>query len=185
MKKSKLRIISGKWRRRQIQFISDSAIRPTTDSARETLFNWLGSTVNGARCLDLFAGSGALGFEALSRGAEFVVFVDKVRNTVRSIEDNCHTLETAQYAAVMTDALDYLKNSQERFDIVFIDPPFNTGLASRAIELLDVKGCLNPGAQIYAEQERRNSEISLPKSWKILREYRTSNRSHSLYQFNR
>ncbi len=184
MKQGNLRIISGKWRRRQIRFNRNCRIRPTTDAARETLFNWLAGDVIKARCLDLFAGSGALGIEALSRDAEFVVFVDKSRETLRCIKDNCQTLQTNQFKVVTGDALAYLKNSQDRFDIVFVDPPFNMSLVSKVIELLSFGERLNCGAKIYTETEKSADEIFLPKGWTILREYRTSNRLHRLYQFN-
>ena len=183
MAHGKLRIISGIWRRRQIRFDNRSDIRPTTDAARETLFNWLEGYSQGARCLDLFAGSGALGFEALSRGAEYVVFVDCMRINVGHLNSTCVSLDTRRCEVIQSDALAYLKHCRQKFDIVFLDPPFFRGLVQKSAAMLNQTNCLNPGAHIYAEKEKSEEAFELPDTWNARKEYRTSNRSHTLYQY--
>ena len=181
--KGKLRIISGKWRRRVIRFGSSLDIRPTTDAARETLFNWLQRQIEGAKCLDLYAGSGALGFEALSRGAESAVFVDINRRCIRSLHQTAAELSANQCLVVCSEAMAYLKTIEEKFDVVFVDPPFYRDMALSSVELLESIGCLNSNAHVYVEMERSEGLNQLSEQWEILRHYQSGSRSHYLLQF--
>ena len=171
-KTSTLRIIGGRWRRRKISFIPFEQLRPTTDSTRETLFNWLSPYIVGANCLDMFAGSGALGFEALSRGAEHVTMVDVSHKTIEQLRKNAALLQTAAidfHRARMPERLHGIP--AQRFDIIFIDPPFNFGLVKLSYAKLERSNYLSDHTLIYLECERDLpvKEIVTP-SWQILRE---------------
>ena len=161
----KLRIIGGEWRRRLVQFDPESGIRPTPDRVRETLFNWLSARIDGARCLDLFAGSGALGLEALSRGAAQVVFVDlshKVQTDLRRVLRELGGETRAQF--YFGAALDYLVRGGERFDIVFVDPPYRQDLLPRVLQVLPAH--LAAAHRVYLEAE---DLPELPEGWKLLK----------------
>ncbi len=147
-----LRIIGGKWRSRKLSFISAPNLRPTPDRVRETLFNWLQRSIAHARCLDLFAGSGALGLEALSRGASEVVFIEKHRPAARQLEQNLSLLK-ASNSVINQDAKTYLLKESQAFDIIFLDPPFRQGLLPIMLELIVEKKLLNHNALIYLEHE--------------------------------
>jgi 16S rRNA (guanine966-N2)-methyltransferase len=156
-----LRIIGGTWRGRKLRFPASAAIRPTPDRVRETLFNWLGPATQGAVCLDLFAGSGALGLEALSRGAAQVTFVE-LRALLTEWQAGDATVER-------TDALRYLAGPSRQFDIVFLDPPFGSDLLARAAMQLEERGWLKPGARIYVECAAREGLPALAGSWRPLK----------------
>ena len=175
-----MRIIAGEWRRRRIYFESSTELRPTTDAARETLFNWLQGRIEGAVCLDLFAGSGALGFEALSRGASEVVLVDSNRRCIKSLHRTSKELQTERYTIVHRDALDYLQCCNQKFDIVFLDPPYHSGLAVEALQKLDSINCLNLDARVYLEVEGDFSSVKLADRWTIVRIFDAGSRSHYL-----
>ena len=145
-----LRIIAGEWRGRRLILPDDSAVRPTPDRVRETLFNWLGPTVEGAKCLDLFAGSGALGLEALSRGAASVCFVEADRRLAERIAQHIERLE-ARGEVLTRSAEAFLEANRERFDIVFLDPPYDTEVEPLLARLVPA---LAPGGQIYVERNR-------------------------------
>lgn len=132
----------------------EPGLRPTPDRLRETLFNWMAVSLPGARCLDLFAGSGALGFEALSRGAGEAVLVERGKRAVGALERNRAALGATAAEIVHGDALEWLETARQQFDMVFVDPPFHQGLAQRACELLANRGHLAPSAHVYAETER-------------------------------
>jgi 16S rRNA (guanine966-N2)-methyltransferase len=170
--RNQVRIIGGEWRGRKLHFPQSPAIRPTPDRVRETVFNWLQSHVAGLRCLDHFAGSGALGFEALSRGAREVVFVDTDREAVEHVVQMLHTLKCGRGRALQMDAAAYLAQPPEPFDLVFLDPPF----ADRAIEglcaRLESRGWLRPGAHVYLEDAASAGEPVLPEGWTLLRSKR-------------
>jgi 16S rRNA (guanine966-N2)-methyltransferase len=163
-----LRIIGGTWRSRRLVFPASEGLRPTPDRVRETVFNWLTPHLPGAACLDLFAGSGAFGFEALSRGAARVVLVEKRLEVVEALRHNRGQLKADQADIVHADALQYLRGPAAAFDIVFIDPPYDSGLLGPCLELLDTRGWLKPDASIYLEAPRA-VEPSLPGSWQLLR----------------
>ena len=175
-----LRIIAGEWRRRRIFFDSSTELRPTTDAARETLFNWMQDRIEGAVCLDLFAGSGALGFEALSRGAGEVVLVDSNRRCIKSLHQTAKELQTELCTIVHRDALVYLQQCNWKFDIVFLDPPYRSGLAVEALRKLDSTNSLNLDARIYLEVEKDFSAVKLADRWTIVRNFNAGSRSHYL-----
>ncbi len=128
-------------------------LRPTPDRVRETLFNWLGRDIAGAACLDLYAGSGALGFEALSRGAASVTFIDNNPALLRAITDCAARLAAQDYRVVCTDAGAWLRDTDEQFDLMFLDPPFHQGLIPRLCRVLVEKKCLKPRGLVYIECE--------------------------------
>jgi len=164
-----LRIIGGQWRGRKLRFADGEGLRPTTDRVRETLFNWLQPLIQGARCLDLFAGSGALGLEALSRGAAEVQFIERNPRAVQTLKDNLALLHADNGHVRPGDALAYLRNPAHPFDVVFLDPPFRQNLLAPALELLISGGWLNPDARIYIELESEQALPPLPDEWELLR----------------
>ncbi|MDX1402915.1 MAG: 16S rRNA (guanine(966)-N(2))-methyltransferase RsmD [Woeseiaceae bacterium] len=166
----RLRIVAGKWRRRVLPIADEPGIRPTGDRIRETLFNWLGASVEGSRCLDLFAGTGALGLEALSRGAREVVFVERSARVVAVLEDSLAKLQATGAEVLKIDAMIFLQCEPSPFDIVFLDPPFAADLGGDLCRLLDEYGWLASGAQVYLEQRRDEPVPKLPEGWEILRE---------------
>jgi 16S rRNA (guanine966-N2)-methyltransferase len=164
-----LRIIGGSWRGRKLRFPPSAAIRPTPDRVRETLFNWLGTATQGADCLDLFAGSGALGLEALSRGAAHVTFIEQDATAACDLDARLTQWQARGARVVQTDALRYLAGTAQRFDIVFLDPPFATDLLERAAALLEAGAWLKDGALIYVECAARAGLPPLPPSWRLLK----------------
>jgi 16S rRNA (guanine966-N2)-methyltransferase len=163
-----LRIIAGQWRGRKFRF-PPVDIRPTPDRVRETLFNWLQPRIEGARCLDLFAGSGALGLEALSRGAASVVFVEQQRAAAATIEALLAQWQGSGGAVFCTQALHYLSAARARaFDIVFLDPPYGAGALATAAGSLEA-GWLAADARVYVEHARREPLPTLPLGWRELR----------------
>lgn len=167
MKSQTLRIIAGKLRGRKFTFPALPGLRPTGDRLRETVFNWLQSAVVGARCLDLFAGSGALGFEALSRGAAEVVLFDSARDVVRQLKETAENfaLKNIQIAQAQFPELP----SQQPFDIIFIDPPFHQGLAQVALDYIVEKNLIAPSGFLYLEVEK-TFEVEFPASCNCLKE---------------
>ena len=161
---NQLRIIAGTWRGRKLGFPPVAGLRPTPDRVRETLFNWLGSSVRGARCLDLFAGSGALGLEAASRGAAEVVLVDADPLVARTLREQLRVLDARQVHMVQSNCERYLRGAPEVFDLVFLDPPFHRGMLPACVQLLEQGGWLAPAAWIYIEAERA-LEPPLPPNW--------------------
>lgn len=169
-KPGQLRIIGGHWRSRKLAFPAIEGLRPTPDRVRETLFNWLRDVVPGSRCLDLFAGSGALAFEALSRGAAEVVMVDQDVRIVDQLRKNIGLLHAQGALAVQADALTYLQGPPQPFDVVFIDPPYRLfDLLPTCCEQLENRGWLAPKAFIYLEAEAARGTPSLPDNWQIIR----------------
>jgi len=165
----KLRIIGGTWRGRRLDFPSNDAIRPTPDRVRETVFNWLQNDIAGARCLDLFAGSGALGFEALSRGAAFTTFVEQGGEIGRYLRTAAEQLGTKQMEVHVSDALQWLAGAAQPFDVVFLDPPFGSGLLPAVCERLEEHGWLKPTALIYMESAAQDGAPRLPGSWELVK----------------
>lgn len=157
MKNNLLRIIGGEWRSRRLKFADVPGLRPTPDRMRETLFNWLQMQVPGSRCLDLFAGSGALGLEALSRGAQEVVLVEKHPAAAKALRDNLTLLGAQNAVLVNDDASRYLQRETEAFDLIFLDPPFRKNLLEPILESLLAKALLKPTGMIYLEQEAEAS----------------------------
>ncbi len=147
---NRVRIIGGRYRRRLLDFPDRAGLRPTPDRVRETLFNWLGQDLPGWTCLDLFAGSGALGFEAASRGAGRVVMIERERAACAALETNRDLLGAGGIDILRADALAWLANNRETFDLVFVDPPFDSGLA--AAVLVGLAPHLKSGGYAYVEQ---------------------------------
>jgi 16S rRNA (guanine966-N2)-methyltransferase len=170
--RSQVRIIGGEWRGRKIHFPSLPTLRPTPDRVRETVFNWLQPHIVGSRCLDLFAGSGALGFEALSRGAREVVFVETDAQAVAHVAGMLQTLGCDRGHAMRADALGYLAQAPEPFDIVFLDPPFADRALTRICAALESRGRLQPGALVYLEDAASAGVPELPDGWMMLRSKR-------------
>lgn len=170
-RRNRFRIIGGKWRGRRLDFPPLAAVRPSPDRVRETLFNWLAPFIEGARCLDLFAGSGALGLEALSRGAAEVVFVDRERVLVERIRQHLTRLDALAGGRVEhADAVSYLRSAVDgTFDIVFLDPPYGQGLLVPCLRALPVR--LKPVNRVYLESEA-GSEAALPSGWRLLKSRR-------------
>ena len=166
-----LRIIAGRWRGRKLSFTAEEGLRPTTDRVRETLFNWLAADIHGARCLDLFAGSGALGLEALSRGAAHCDFVDASKQVTRQLHSQLATLDARNLARVSAgNALEFLPTARAQWDIVFVDPPFGQGLASPACQLLQAGGLLAESALVYVETASGEAAPAVPENWGCQRE---------------
>lgn len=166
-----LRLIGGKWRGRKLRFPSEEGLRPTSDRIRETLFNWLAPTIVGANCADLFAGSGALGLEALSRGAQRCDFVDKSSPVISQISGHLATLQANDTGHCHRQAaLDFLKGPSTPYDLVFVDPPFRQGMVQAVCEALDTGNWLAPGATVYIETASDEALPELPAHWSIHRE---------------
>ena len=164
----RLRIVAGKWRSRRLPVAEEPGLRPTSARIRETLFNWLASTIEGSRCLDLFAGTGALGFEALSRGAREVVFVENSARAAAALKESVKVLEATGARIHQADAISYLKSEPEPFDIVFLDPPFADDLLEDLCRLLSEGNWLADGARVYLEQDRERPLPALPDGWTII-----------------
>lgn len=177
---SKLRIIGGEWRSRQLPIPDVEGLRPTTDRVRETVFNWLNFEVPGARCLDLFCGSGALGLEALSRGAKECTFVELNKGVAQQIQQNLHTLNAPHGKVVHSDALTFLQGLGEAFDLIFLDPPFRKGLLDLVIPRLNA-GWVKPGGHIYIERETEKDIDQLPDNWQLVKEKTAGQLTFSLY----
>ncbi len=174
------RIIGGEWRRRRLAFVTDRDVRPSPDRVRETLFNWLAPMIAGTRCLDLFAGSGALGLEALSRGAAHAVFVDRERSVIEKIRAHLTSLGGASRAELtQADAAQYLRQTSGSFDIVFLDPPYRQGLVASLLEQLSAR--LSADHRVYIETE--TPPPALPPGWEILKSARAGQVSFALVRF--
>ena len=179
----RLRIIAGEWRSRQFDFPMAHGLRPTPNRVRETLFNWLAPYVEGARVLDVFAGSGALFLEALSRGAASAVALDSNPAAVNSLRNHLLTLRCDNGQLLNTDALRYLQQpSTTTFDLVFVDPPFSQNLLQPACSHLEEHGWLAPTAWIYTESENPPSSLGLPGNWRLHREQKAGQVHYALWQ---
>jgi len=173
-----VRIIGGTFRRRHIKFAAVDGLRPTPDRVRETLFNWLGQTLNGLDCLDLFAGSGALGFEALSRGARRLTFVDTNTDVCRVIKSNCHELGIINQTVSCMAAVQYLKQNTTKFDIVFVDPPYGSDLYEAVLAKLP-RHLSNEG-KIYVESDR---EILPSPGANVVKKSRAGRVHYALWEY--
>ena len=182
-KPSQLRIIGGEWRSRKVPFVAVEGLRPTHDRVRETLFNWLQAQVAGAHCADLFSGSGALGLEALSRGAESMLFVEQAASVATQLKANLKTLNCVRGTVANGDVLQWLKTQkpQQLLDVVFLDPPFNKGLAQETCELLESQAHLSNNAWVYVEVEK-GLQWTPPANWRCHREKTSGQVTFSLFQ---
>jgi 16S rRNA (guanine966-N2)-methyltransferase len=174
--RGRLRIVAGIWRSRVLEIADLPGLRPTSERIRETLFNWLAPRIAGARCLDLFAGTGALGLEALSRGAASAVFVEKSKAATDTLRKNIATLGADGAQVKMTAAIEFLNNAGDgTFDVVFLDPPFAHDNVGELCRLIDEQGLLAGGAHVYLEQDRGRPEPLLPDGWSVAKKKTTGN----------
>lgn len=172
---SSIRIIGGKWRSRKVSFKTKDTLRPTPDRVRETLFNWLAPFMPGAICLDLYAGSGVLGFEAISRGAKRVITVEKDTENSKQIEVNKENLSASEMQIINKDVANWLQTTPTPADIVFVDPPYKLQLLPATLSLLEERGWLQPASFIYFEMDTPYDEETLPKAWVIWRKAKAGN----------
>lgn len=172
-----LRIIGGQWRSRKLTFPDAEGLRPTADRVRETLFNWLQNTIQREDCLDLFAGSGACGIEALSRGARHVTFIDSSSPATNAIRDNLRLLQAQDHTVICDDSLRWLQGSTRRagpdqYGLVFIDPPFASNLMAASAAALEASNLLRADALIYLESAHEIAAATLPPAWQVLKSKR-------------
>ena len=179
----RLRIVAGIWRSRLLDIADVDGLRPTGERIRETLFNWLAPTIEGAHCLDLFAGTGALGLEALSRGAAGAVFVERSPAAARQLRTNIGILDAHGASVLQQDATDFLRGMPERrFDIVFLDPPFALDALEETCRLLAETGHLADNALVYIEDDLSRDEPELPQRWQVLKDKTAGNVRYRLAQ---
>lgn len=164
-KGGQLRIIAGVWRGRRLGFPEAPGLRPTPDRVRETLFNWLQGVIEGSRCLDVYAGSGALGLEAASRGAGAVQLVEADALVCKALRENIALLDARHVRLAQQDAGAYLEHCDQDFDIVFLDPPFRRGMLAGVIDVLYRRDLVKPGGYVYIESEAELGEPVLPEGW--------------------
>tara|TARA_B110000444_G_scaffold261059_1_gene310794 strand:+ start:2360 stop:2959 length:600 start_codon:yes stop_codon:yes gene_type:complete len=182
-KSGQLRIIGGRWRGTKLPVINTIGLRPTPDRVRETLFNWLAADLYNTRCLDLFAGSGVLGLEALSRGAKLCQFVEQSTSVYKQLEIQLEKLGASSAQLDNTDALNWLNNvPHQLFDIVFIDPPYCKGLAASACKLLLEKNWLTSNAMIYLEMGCDEQTPEILENWDLWREKLAGQVCYRLYR---
>lgn len=179
-----LRIIGGQWRGHKLHFADVEGLRPTGDRVRETLFNWLAPVILGAHCLDLFAGSGALGFEALSRGATHAILVEKDTAATALLKQNGALLRTERAQIIQTDASQWLNTftPEKPFDVVFLDPPFAADLLQHCCDLLQRPGLLSKNSLVYIETDRHQSPPITPPTWDLFREKTAGQVCYRLYR---
>nr|WP_310616766.1 16S rRNA (guanine(966)-N(2))-methyltransferase [Pantoea cypripedii] len=177
-----IRIIGGQWRGRKLPVPDSAGLRPTTDRVRETLFNWLAPDIQQARCLDCFAGSGALGLEALSRFAASATLLELERPVAQQLTQNLQTLRASNGKVVQTNTLQWLSQPGEPFDVVFVDPPFRKGLLQETLALLEQNGWLAEEALIYVESEVEHGALPVPANWDLYREKIAGQVAYRLYQ---
>jgi 16S rRNA (guanine966-N2)-methyltransferase len=180
--KSKIRIIAGEWRSRQLLFEDTPGLRPTPARVRETLFNWLQQDVTGSRCLDLYAGSGALGFEAASRGAKSVSIVESNAQACRLIKENTVKLSANQIKIIQSDVFRFLAGEASPFDLVFLDPPFGKNMAWQTCLWLEDKGWLISHAKVYVEVESTLILEGMPLNWTLLKSKKAGDVAYYLFE---
>ena len=182
---SELRIIGGQWRSRKLSFIPAQGLRPTTDRIRETLFNWLSPVIRDARCADLFAGSGALGLEALSRGAGHCHFVDTSAPALGQVSQHLATLGAQQHGSCHAGrAEQFLKGAHSRLDVVFIDPPFGLGLVAPVCQSLALSQLLAEDAWVYIETPKSEALPGLPNNWQLHRDKTAGDVAYRLFHIS-
>lgn len=179
-----LRIIAGRHGGRRLHFPEAGGVRPTGNRVRETLFNWLGDAVVGARVLDLFAGTGALGIEALSRGAASAVFVERSGRLAGALRANLATLGISEARVVRREAQRYLRTTPQPFDLVFLDPPFNSAIIGSVCAQLETEGWLSAGGLVYIEYDAHAERQTLPTAWEGVREKQSGGVGFALVRRN-
>jgi len=177
-----VRIISGSWRGRKLPVHDLEGLRPTIDRVKETLFNWLAQDIPSSTCLDVFSGSGGLGFEAASRGAKLVTLLEMSPKAAKQLQDNAKELKADNINVVNTDALAYLRKPGTPYEVVFIDPPFRKGLLAETVELLEKNGWLTDNAIIYIETEKELQLEAMPGNWELYRDKTTGQSSYRLFE---
>ena len=190
VKSNSIRIIAGVWRGRRLPVLDHQGLRPTTDRVRETVFNWLMHDVAGAQCLDLFAGSGALGFECLSRGAKAVDFVETERSVTTTIGQNLELLlgdKSAEKAEIYNiDALRFLqKKAHKHYDIVFLDPPFQSSMLLKSLQLLLDFDWLSDNALVYLEHDSSDESMNMPEEFELYRQGKAGQSAYFIYSFSK
>ncbi|MFA3791512.1 16S rRNA (guanine(966)-N(2))-methyltransferase RsmD [Aliiglaciecola sp. SL4] len=178
-----IRVISGKWRGRKLPVLEAQGLRPTTDRMKETLFNWLMPYVNESRCLDMFAGSGSLGFESLSRHASSATFIELDKVAAKLITSNLEKLkvEDQQTQVMQGNSLEVCSRLNHSFDLVFIDPPFNAGLVPKAIDVINQNNLVTTQSVVYIECEAQNQNYQVPDNWQCIKEKSTQSVSSKLF----
>ncbi len=187
VKSNSIRIIAGQWRGRRLPVVDSQGLRPTIDRVRETLFNWLMNECSGAQVLDLFAGTGVLGLECLSRGAQYVDFVEKDKTTARLIENNLQTLNATHRAQVWALSADTFLARQKgelsrAYDLVFLDPPFSDDLLKQTVKMIEEANVLANGAYLYVEMASDQMLEELPSFWRLYRQGKAGQSRYYLYQ---
>ena len=182
--KNQLRIIGGDWRSRQLTFSESPSLRPTPARIRETLFNWLQQDVIASHCLDLYSGSGALGFEAASRGAKSVVMVENNVQACRLIKENTEKLAAQQIKIIRQDVFRFLAGDATPFNLVFLDPPFSQDMAVQTCQWLEDKCWLALNAKIYVEVESQLNLNNLPSNWRCLKNKKAGEVGYFLFERN-
>ncbi|WP_100637883.1 16S rRNA (guanine(966)-N(2))-methyltransferase RsmD [Marinobacter salexigens] len=178
-----LRIIGGDWRSRKLRFPDAGGVRPTPARTRETLFNWLSSHIAGSDCLDLFTGSGALGLEALSRGAGQATLVDNNTALATALRGNLRLLGSEAGTVVCANVDTYLsQRTRQPFDIVFMDPPFHQGWLTKLLPLLDSQSWVKPGGWVYVEHESDLPTPATPANWQLHRQKTAGQVTYCLYR---
>jgi 16S rRNA (guanine966-N2)-methyltransferase len=185
--KNQLRIIGGKWRGRKLSFVESQGLRPTLDRVRETLFNWLQPVIYNSRCLDLYSGSGALGFEALSRGALQVTMVDNNRQVYKQLNLNLQLLGCENANTKCMDAIAFLSKqpiarpADTKYQIVFLDPPFNQNLLDKCCQQLEQQQLLAENSYIYIEAEKNLMLTNIPENWHKTKEKKAGQLAYYLF----
>lgn len=180
-KKNTIRIIGGDWRGRKLPVLNHEGLRPTQDRVRETLFNWLAADLAGSRIADLFSGTGALGFEALSRGAAQVDFIEKERRVANNLSENLKLLADKRGKVYNTEAQKWINLQKPgSIDLIFLDPPFGQNLVQQILDQPEFINILAPNAKIYIEQEKSGQ---IQTKFTLLKEKTTGSLIYSLYQY--
>lgn len=178
--KQSLRIIGGQYRGKKIDFPDQPGLRPTPDRVRETLFNWLMHDIQGARCLDAFAGSGALGLEALSRGAASVTLIEHARPVAAHLRQQLQKLGNPRIELISMDSLAYLRQCEIPFDIIFLDPPFASDFLAQSLALIEGGNCLGAGGLVYIETDQ--ALLADPAGWQVLKRAKAGQVYYALMQ---
>ena len=176
-----VRIISGSWRGRKLPVHDLEGLRPTIDRVKETLFNWVAQDIPNATCLDVFAGSGGLGFEAASRQAKMVTLLEMNPKAAKQLSDNAKELKADNIKVENIDAISYLSKPGTPYDVVFLDPPFRKGLLAETVNLLESNGWLAEDAVMYVETEKELKLEGMPENWELYRDKTTGQSSYRLF----
>ncbi|MDZ4097784.1 MAG: 16S rRNA (guanine(966)-N(2))-methyltransferase RsmD [Methylophilaceae bacterium] len=175
---NQVRISGGEWRSRLLRFPDAPDLRPTPDRVRQTVFNWLGQDMHGQHCLDLFAGTGAMGFEALSHGAKSLVLIEKSAAAYRALRENQQALKAEHVTVFNMDAQSFLLQNQQVFNVIFVDPPYNQGWLDKILPTL--KPHLAPGGVVYVEAEY--ALLDIPQ-WQVIKHGKAGNVFYHLLKF--